>query len=417
MTSTSPKTSSSSSSINKPRLSPMVENMAISKTIEIHALTKEMERSGKTVYSLCVGEPDYQPPNEVIIATADAANKGLTKYTAVTGELSLRKAIADDLTKRKGTPYTPEQIVVSNGAKQAVIQALMCVACPGDDVLIPSPYWPSYPDMVKMCNARPVSVRTSAKDGYILTPESLRQALQSNPKASCIILCNPSNPTGGVADLENLRGLASVLRDYPQVTVISDEIYERLTYDVPHVSFASLPDMIQRTITINGFSKSHSMTGYRIGYSASSTPIAQAIAKVQSQMTSCASSVGQDAAKVALMEVKETWMSDRVKELKEKRDLAYSLLMKIPNITCPCPDGAFYLLPDVSKYYNKKTPDGKIISNSHELCFELLRSQGVALVSGDAFGCDECIRLSYAASKELINDSVSRLGIFLTSLQ
>ena len=375
-----------------------------------------MERAGKTVYSLCVGEPDYQPPNEVIVATAAAANKGLTKYTAVTGELGLRKAIADDLTKRKGTAYAPEQIVVSNGAKQAVIQALMSVACPGDDVLIPAPYWPSYPDMVKMCNARPVPVRTLAKDGYVLTAASLREALQNNPKTSCIILCNPSNPTGGVADSENLLSLAAVLRDYPQVTVISDEIYERLTYDVPHVSFAAIPDMLHRTITINGFSKSHSMTGYRIGYSASSVPIAQAMAKIQSQMTSCASSIGQDAAKIALLDVKESWMEDRVKELKEKRDLAYSLLMKIPNITCPSPDGAFYLLPDVSKYYNKKTADGKPITNSHDLCFELLRSHGVALVSGDAFGCDECIRLSYAASQELITDSITRLGAFLASL-
>lgn len=305
---------------------------------------------------------------------------------------------------------------MSNGAKQAVIQALMSVVCPGDDVLIPAPYWPSYPDMVKMCNARPVSVRTMAKDGYVLTATSLREALQSNPKTSCIILCNPSNPTGGVADVENLKSLATVLRDYPQVTVISDEIYERLTYDVPHASFASMSDMMHRTITINGFSKSHSMTGYRISYSASSLPVAQAIAKIQSQMTSCASSIGQDAAKVALLDVKEAWMSDRVKELKEKRDLAFSLLMTIPDITCPCPDGAFYLLPDVSKYYNKKTADGKAITNSHDLCFELLRSQGVALVSGDAFGCDECIRLSYAASKELITDSITRLRSFLISL-
>jgi len=396
----------------------MVENMAVSKTIEIHSLTKEMERAGKVVYSLCVGEPDYQPPDEVLQATAAAAQAGLTKYTAVTGDAELRAAIAQDLSARKGTAYTPEQIVVSNGAKQSVLQALLAVVCPGDDVLVPSPYWPSYPDMVKMCQATPVDVPTDAKTGYALTGKSLRATLEaSGSKASCIILCNPSNPTGCVMTRQQLQEISDVLRDFPKVIVVADEIYERLTYDIPHVSFASLPGMIDRTVTINGFSKSHSMTGYRVGYAAAPLYIAKACGKIQSQMTSCASSIGQYAANMALKNVKQDWMDARVGELKKKRNLAFSLLQDIPNTKVGMPFGAFYIMPDVSFYYNTITPDGQRVKDSHELCLELLRCEQVALVSGDAFGAPDCIRLSYAASEELITESIVRLKRFLLSLR
>eukprot|EP00597_Dinobryon_sp_UTEXLB2267_P011183 CAMPEP_0170129878 /NCGR_PEP_ID=MMETSP0020_2-20130122/22172_1 /TAXON_ID=98059 /ORGANISM="Dinobryon sp., Strain UTEXLB2267" /LENGTH=338 /DNA_ID=CAMNT_0010364361 /DNA_START=143 /DNA_END=1156 /DNA_ORIENTATION=+ len=338
--------------------------MALSKTIEIHSITKKLEREGQKIYSLCVGEPDYQPPQEVIDATYAAAKQGLTKYTGVAGELSLRQAIAGDLSKRKGTPYSPDQIVVSNGAKQAVLQALMAVVSPGDKVIIPAPYWTSYPDMVKMCGGIPVALPTLASNNYELTADCSR--IERLPEG------------GGAAD----------------------EIYERLTYDgVPHTSMAAIDHMFERTITINGFSKSHSMTGYRIGYSASPTAIATAISKIQSQITSCASSISQHAATVALATSSDSsWMSLRVAELQAKRDLAYSLLTQIPHVTCPLPSGAFYLLPDVSHYYGKAFIQGDgsqtIIRNGHELCLALLKEQQVALVSGDAFGVDECIRIS-----------------------
>lgn len=262
------------------KLSPMVENMAVSKTIEIHAITKEMEKSGP-VFSLCVGEPDYEPPKEVLEATGRAAVSGKTKYTSVNGEVALRTAITIDLNKRKSIKYTADQIVVSNGAKQSVLQSLLSIVSPNDQVLIPSPYWTSYPDMVKICNAVPVVVETYPEENYVLTAQSLKKALQENPRVTCLILCNPSNPTGCVADYQSLLELAEVLSQYPKVAIISDEIYERLTYDVPHTSFASLPGMFDRTITINGFSKSHSMTGFRLGYSASNTAIAKANAKIQ----------------------------------------------------------------------------------------------------------------------------------------
>jgi len=278
----------------------MVSAMAVSKTIAIHSLTKAMEADGLTVFSLCVGEPDYQPPPQVVRATGDAAVQGITKYTAVAGEAKLRKAIVDDLKKRKGTLYTPEQIVVSNGAKQAVIQTLLSIVSPGDSVLVPAPYWPSYPDMVKMCGAKVVTVETRPEDGYLLTAQGLREALENNPLTTCLIFCNPSNPTGGVHNQKRLEELAKVLLDFPQVVIIADEIYERLTYDMPHVSFAAIPGMLDRTVVVNGFSKSHSMTGYRIGYSASPTYIASAVGKLQSQLTSSASSIAQEAAKVSI---------------------------------------------------------------------------------------------------------------------
>ena len=208
-----------------------------------------------------------------------------------------------------------------------------------------------------------------------------------------------------------------MLDDFPNVFVISDEIYERITYDAEHVSFAALPNQFQRTITINGFSKSHSMTGYRLGYCAAPIDIIKACGKIQSQMTSSASSVSQFAGNVALTEVDESWMEERVKELKEKRDLAFSLVSKIPHLSCPLPVGAFYLLPNVSHYFHKKTLAGRTVSNSHEMCLELLREEKVALVSGDAFGAPDTLRVSYAASKELITESVTRLEKFLLSLQ
>eukprot|EP00607_Mallomonas_marina_P009867 CAMPEP_0182419076 /NCGR_PEP_ID=MMETSP1167-20130531/3471_1 /TAXON_ID=2988 /ORGANISM="Mallomonas Sp, Strain CCMP3275" /LENGTH=397 /DNA_ID=CAMNT_0024593683 /DNA_START=297 /DNA_END=1490 /DNA_ORIENTATION=+ len=392
--------------------------MSVSKTIAMHSQTKALEKQGVTVYSLCVGEPDYDPPDEAIKATGEAAINGYTKYTSVNGDASLREAIAADLLQRKQTGYTPEQIVVSNGAKQAVFQGLLAVVKPGDEVIVPAPYWPSYPDMVKMCYAEPVILPTSADKGYNIQAETLREMLEKHPKVSAIILCNPSNPTGGVADEDTQLEMAKVLMDYPKVMVISDEIYERLTYEVPHVSFAAMPDMMDRTICINGFSKSHSMTGYRVGYCAAPLYIAKACSKIQSQMTSCASSVGQQAALAALTKVPPEWIRDRLVELQAKRDLAYKLVTDIPNCTCPRPDGAFYLLPDVSAYFGKKTVASKdfpsvTIKDSDDLCLELLKREQVALVAGEGFGAEKTIRISYAASEELITESIMRLKRFL----
>lgn len=348
---------------------------------------------------------------------AQAATLGLTKYTSVNGDIYLRKAIVDDLRRRKGVEYSTEQIVVANGAKQAVLQGLLAVVSPDDDVIIPAPYWTSYPDMVKICQGNPVYAPTLAADDYVLKSSSLRKTLESHPKTSCIILCNPSNPTGSVMNADQLREIVDVLEEYPQVIIIADEIYEQLVYeDMKHTSLASFSSIHDRVITINGFSKSHAMTGYRLGYSASSLVIAKACSKIQSQITSCASSISQHSGLVALTQVDDSWIHDRIAELEQKRDLAYSLLLSIPHISCPRPQGAFYLLPNVAHYFGLKTQTGKLVKTSHELCLELLRDHQVAVVSGDAFGAPDCLRISYATSESVITESLIRLKSFLNSL-
>ena len=402
------------------RISSVVQGIAVSKTIEIHGLTKEMESRGERVLSLCVGEPDYQPPEEVMAALQAAAGAGTaapTKYTAVAGESQLRSAIATDLQDRKGLSYAPTDVVVSSGAKQSVFQALMTVVDRGDRVIVPAPYWPSYPDMVTLCGASVVSVECNAANKYVLGATDLRRALESNPDVSAIILCNPSNPTGSVSSRQELESLAEVLRDYPHVTIISDEIYDQLVYDVEHVSFAALDGMHHRTITINGFSKSYSMTGFRVGYAAAPPALAAAMSKLQSQLTSCACSLSQASALAALEDVPTVWMSERREELSTKRLLAHGLLEAIPGVTCPVPDGAFYLLPDVSAYYGKRTAEGVLITDSVSLCLQLLSREKVALVPGDAFGAPRAIRVSYAASEELIRQTLSGLTVFLKSLE
>jgi len=300
------------------------------------------------------------------------------------------------------------------------------VVSPGDKVLIPSPYWTSYPDMVKMCSAEPVIVRTLAENQYQLTASQLETTLQAHPDISAIILCNPSNPTGCIATKEELDALIAVLLRYPDIAIVSDEIYERLVYDgLSHHSFAALhPDLYDRTITINGFSKSHAMTGYRLGYSASSPAISKAVSKVQSQITSCASSIGQYAATQALLhdEIESTWLPERLQELQAKRDLAYSMVTSIDKVTCPKPSGAFYLFPNIHAYFNhtyKHSESGAtvVVRNSHDLAMGLLAVEGVALVAGEAFGDDDCIRISYATATTVIEESLSRLKRFLTSLQ
>ena len=384
-------------------LNPLLASIQPSKTVEIFSLVKQMQAEGMDVTSLCVGEPDYPPPQAVLDAVVEAVQSGQTRYTAVTGTLELRQAIAADLQRRKNVQYDPlTEIVVGNGAKQCVFQGIMAIAGTGDEVLVPAPHWP-YPEMVKLAGATPVIVQTQPETGYLLTPDELRETLSTHPRIKMVILCNPSNPTGGVYDQEQLTGLVSVLNEFPSVTVLSDEIYERLVYEGNCPSFAAQPNMFDRTITINGFSKSHAMTGMRIGYLAAPARIAKAATKIQSQLTSCAGSISQAAGVAALTKVDDSELETNVAVMKEKRDYVLHRLSGMPHVQVKVPpSGAFYVLPDVSAYGD----DG-------DLCLNLLKTQKLALVPGSSFGAPGTIRISYATSMEELETAMNKLDSYL----
>merc|ERR1719215_1329667 len=321
----------------------------------------------------------------------------------------LRKAICEYLENKKNTRYTPEQILVGCGGKQVIYEVVMALCQAGDEVLVPAPYWTSYPDVVKLSGATPIILETDPKQGYAIDPEALAAAI--NPRTRILVICNPSNPTGCIMDRKQLQALASVLQrpENEHVYVLSDEIYERICYDgIEHVSMAALEGMWDRTLTINGFSKAFSMTGYRLGYLAAPSPIVAAAAKLQGQITSCAASIAQHAG-IAALKSPPDYIDGKVVELKAKRDKALELVLDIKDVACPKPGGAFYLLPDISAYFGRKTSGGEEIKDASGFCLHLLEQYKVALVPGEAFGAPKCLRMSYAASMEEIQDAVSKL--------
>mmetsp|Transcript_15111 Transcript_15111/g.23459 ORF Transcript_15111/g.23459 Transcript_15111/m.23459 type:complete len:437 (-) Transcript_15111:74-1384(-) len=384
-------------------LNPLVASVKISKTVEVFSLVKEMEASGDIVTSLCVGEPDFPPPKAVLNAAMDAIQNGATRYTAVTGTADLRNAISNDLKNRKGVYYPPTDIVVGNGAKQCVYQGVLATCGPGDEVLIPAPFWPSYPEMVALAGATPVIMNTKKEDGYLVTPEALESALTE--KTKLIIFCNPSNPTGGVHSMQRLQEIAQVLEKYPKCLILADEIYERLVYEGTCESFASVPGMYDRTMTVNGFSKSHAMTGMRLGYLAAPTKLSKACTTIQSQLTSCAGSISQAAGVAALTQVSEEEMKQNVEIMRGKRDFVLSELATMEGVTLDSPpSGAFYVLPDLSAYYG---------GDDTALCIDLLKSKKLALVPGSSFGAPGTVRISYATSMEELKIAMDKLREFL----
>lgn len=398
--------STTSSSDSEIALNPIVASVKVSKTVEIFSLVKQMEAEGEKVTSLCVGEPDFLPPKAVLDAATAAIQNGETRYTAVTGTADLRNAIAADLKRRKGLDYNPQtEIIVGNGAKQCVYQGVLATCGPGDAVIVPAPYWPSYPEMVALAGAESIVVETSADSGYLVTPEALRETLTKHPNVRLLILCNPSNPTGGVYRQDKLEALAAVLKDFPNVAVLADEIYERLVYEGDCPSFASMDGMFSRTMTVNGFSKAYAMTGMRLGYVAAPLKLAKAITTIQSQLTSCAGSISQAAGVAALTEVTDQELEENVRIMKEKRDYVLGELEKIPGVSVAMPpNGAFYVLPNVSGYYG---------GDDTELCLQLLKSKKLALVPGSSFGAPGTVRISYATSVEELSIAMKKLTEFL----
>ncbi len=381
--------------------------LAPSETLKITARAKELQREGKPVISLSAGEPDFKTPRFICDAAIQAINDGHHGYTPNTGTPELKEAICAKLKRDNDLDYKPNQIIVSNGAKQSVGFAMLAVLDKGHEVIIPAPYWVSYPAMAQLAEAESVIVRTPFENDFKITPEQLESAI--TPKTKLFVLCSPSNPTGSCYTKAELSALADVIRKHPQVLVLSDEIYEYITFDGEHTSIAQVaPDLKDRIILVNGFSKGFAMTGWRLGYLAATPEIVSAVDKLQSQETSAPSTISQKAGEVALKGDLSEILAMR-DEFKKRRDFVVDALNAIPGVKCFRPNGAFYAFPDVSAYFGKKTPAGQEISGSTDLIMYLLDEAQIATVPGDAFGEPNGIRLSYATSMANLEEAMRRL--------
>ena len=394
-------------------LSPRVEAMRPSATLAISARAAALVREGRDVIALSAGEPDFDTPAPIVEAAHQALRDGRFHYTPNTGIPELRQAIAHKLTRENGLDVAASDVVVSNGAKQSVAQALLAVCRPGDEVLIPAPYWVSYPEMTRLAGAEPVEIPAAAAADYKITADQLADAVTERTRA--LVFNSPSNPTGAVYSRDEQQALAEVLREHPGIVVVSDEIYEHVVFDAEHVSFGSLDGMAERTATVNGFSKAYAMTGWRLGYLAAPGWWSGAVAKIQSQLTSGASSITQYASLAAFTMGTEP-VRAMVDAFHQRRDAVLARLDAMGGVACPVPQGAFYLFPDVSALYGRRTPDGDTVAGSVDLCRYLLEARDVALVPGQAFGSDAGVRLSYAADLDTLTRACDRIEAGLDAL-
>lgn len=382
-------------------LAARANRVSTSVTLAIAAKAKEMKAEGIDVCSFSAGEPDFPTPKHICEAAKTALDEGRTRYGAAAGELKLREAIAKKLRQDNHLPYNPENIIVTNGGKFSLFNLMQVLIEQGDEVIIPAPYWLSYPEMVKLADGTPVIVDTCAEHNYKITPEQLEQAITS--KTKLFILNSPSNPTGMVYSPTEIRALAKVIVEH-DIFVISDEIYEKIIYDdVEHLSIGSIDESIfARTIVSSGFAKSHSMTGWRVGYAAAPLPIVQGMTRIQSHSTSNVCTFAQYGA-IAALESPQVCVQEMLQAFAQRRSYMYQAINDIPQLSCPKPDGAFYLFVDISKTGKK----------SLAFCEELLETQQVAVIPGIAFGTDNCIRLSYATDLDTIKEGVRRLAEFV----
>lgn len=388
-------------------ISKRAQQLSPSETLKISARAKELTREGKSIVSLSAGEPDFKTPAHICNAAIEAITDGFHGYTMNTGMPELREAISKKLKRDNRLNFDPNQIVCSNGAKQSIGFTLLAIIDPGDEVIIPAPYWVSYPEMVKMAEGKPVTIKTDFENSYKLTAEQLEDAITDKTKA--IILCSPSNPTGACYSDEELSELADVLKDYPDVIIISDEIYEYIVFDRDHVSILNAaPKLKDRTVIINGFSKGFAMTGWRLGYMAGPKSIADAVAKIQSQETSAPSSISQKAGLAAYTGSMKP-VDEMRNAFRERRDYIVKELNSIPGVDCFKPSGAFYVFPDVKKLLGKINSAGTTLETTSDLALFLLEEHGVATVPGDAFGEPDGLRLSYAASMSDLQEAAKRL--------
>ncbi len=399
-------------------ISQRISSMPPSETLAMTQIANELAEAGKDVIKLSIGEPDFNTPEMVKEAAKTAIDENWTHYPPVPGYPDLKKAICAKFKRDNNLDYAPEQIVVSTGGKQAIYQVVMALVDPGDEVVIPTPFWVSYKAIVQLAEGKSVYIQTKIENDFKVTPDQLRAAL--TPKTKMMIFSSPSNPTGMLYSRDELKALAEVLRDYPNVIVLSDEIYEHINFEGKHESMAQFDWMKERTVTVNGVAKGFAMTGWRIGFIGAPVAIAKACNKLQGQVTSATCSIAQRAT-IKAMQMDPATSEDIINMrniFRARRDMVYDLLREIPGFKVRLPKGAFYFFPEISELYGKQVPADSVfaqtynkttIDNSTDFCMYILYDANVALVQGVAFGDDNCVRLSYATSEEKLREAVRRI--------
>ena len=389
----------------KEHLSDRINNMSISATLAMAAKARELRNEGRDIIGLSLGEPDFNIPDFIKEAAKQAVDDNYSSYPPVDGYADLKQAISDKFNRDNNLEYAKDQIVVSTGAKQSIANVAMVMLNKGDEVILPAPYWVSYRDIVKLAEGVPVEVNTGIETDFKMTPEQLEAAI--TPKTKMLWFSSPCNPSGSVYSLEELEGLAEVLKKHPDIFVVSDEIYEHINFRGKHVSIAGIDGMYDRTITVNGVSKAFAMTGWRIGYIGAPAWIAKACTKFQGQITSGANAIGQRST-IEALKAPVSKISYMIEEFHKRRDLILKLLGEIAGFKLNVPEGAFYVFPDISSFFGK-TINGVKINSASDFAMYLLEYANVATVTGEAFGNPKCIRISYAASDSEIKEAVTRI--------
>ena len=388
------------------KLSDRINKMSESATLAMARLSRELKEQGKNVITLSLGEPDFDTPDFIKNAAKKAVDENFSHYTPVPGLPDLRDSIVKKFQRDNDLNYSRDQIVVSTGAKQSLANVCLSLLNPGDEVLLPCPYWVSYSDMIKLAEAKPVKILSSIEKDFKVTVSQIEKAI--TPQTKMLIFSSPCNPSGTVYSRRELESIAKMLEKYPNIYVVADEIYEHINFDEKHFSIGSIASMKEKTITVNGVSKGFAMTGWRVGFIGAPQWIANACNKIQGQVTSATCAIAQKATQEAMLsDPRKTTKKMRDTFLK-RRDLVVKLIKEIPNVKCNLPKGAFYIFPDVSFYFGKKN-NNNIIKNADDLCMYLLNNAFVACVSGSAFGNDNCIRISYATSENILIEGINRI--------
>ena len=386
-------------------LSDRINNLSTSQTLAMAALARELKAQGKDIISLSLGEPDFNTPDFIKEAAKKAIDENYSTYSPVDGYMELKEAICRKFKRDNNLDYKPANVVVSTGAKQSLYNVAQVMLNDGDEVILPAPYWVSYSEIVKMSGGIPVEVPTSIENDFKITPQQLEAAI--TPKTKMIWYSSPCNPSGSVYSREEFTAIAEVLKKYPNIYIVADEIYEHINFSGTFCSIASIPGMFERTITVNGVAKAFAMTGWRIGYIGAPEFIAKACTKMQGQVTSGANSIAQRAT-ITAVDADPSVLNEMVSAFKSRRDLVVGLIKEIPGLKINVPEGAFYVFPDVSSFFGK-TLRGTLINNADDFSMYLLSEANVATVTGDAFGNPNCIRFSYATSEELLTEAMKRI--------